>query len=331
VKEYDRIGGIQGIHKGNFEKVALDVFRFQYHENELYRRFCDLLHRHPGNVASTGIIPFLPISFFKSHEVMTTSFIPEVVFESSGTTGSQTSRHFVKRKALYETSFISGFENRYGAVADWCIMALLPAYLERQHSSLVYMADRLIRDSHHPKSGFYLYNQQELAGTLSELEAAGQPTLLLGVTFALLDFAEACPMPLKHTLIMETGGMKGRKEEITREAVHEKLCNAFQLKLIHSEYGMTELLSQAYSGGGGRFQTPPWMQVLIREEDDPLAVYETGPAIRSGAANIIDLANLYSCAFIATDDAARLHPDGSFEILGRLDHSDIRGCSLLAV
>ncbi len=308
---------------------TLSLFRFQYAENPVYRNYCQLLRKDPAAIHTLTDIPFLPISLFKSHAVVCGTFTPECCFESSGTTGNQTSRHFVKELSLYEKSFLKGFTGQYGDPSRYCILALLPAYLERQHSSLVLMADRLIRASGHPRSGFYLHNQDELAACLQELEAAQQPTLLLGVTFALLDFAAAHPFPLKHTIVMETGGMKGRRAEMTREAVHEILSRAFHLQQIHSEYGMTELLSQAYSSGHGLFQCPPWMRVLVREEDDPFALSGSGEKIRSGAANIIDLANVYSCAFIATDDAARLHPDGRFEILGRLDHSDIRGCSLL--
>jgi len=329
VKEFDQVGGLAGIHSGNFDEVAVAVYRFQFEHNALYRQFCNLLQHPPRQVKDLKEIPFLPISFFKTHAVTTTSFNPATIFESSGTTGSIPSRHLVKDLSTYETSFQLGFQNVYGAPSNWCILALLPTYLERQHSSLVHMTEHLIRKSGHPHSGFYLHDYARLAATLQELEECAQPTLLLGVSFALLDFAELYPMPLRHTTIIETGGMKGRKEEITREDLHERLCSAWKQTAIHSEYGMTELLSQAYSTGGGRFLSPPWMQVLAREEDDPLSMHGAYETVRTGAANIIDLANIYSCSFIATDDAVRLHTDDSFEILGRLDHSDVRGCSLM--
>ncbi len=312
----------------DFNDMALELFRFQYQHNELYRRYTDTLHTDPASVKLVEQIPFLPISFFKSHAVITGQFEAEVIFESSGTTQTVNSRHLVKNLDIYRRSFRKAFEQFYGSPGEWCILALLPAYLERQHSSLVLMADDLIRHSGHPDSGFYLYNFAELSKKLEKLEAAGQKTLLLGVTFALLDFAEAFPMPLKHTVIMETGGMKGRKQEMIREEVHAALKKAFEVGEVHSEYGMTELLSQAYSKGNGLFECPPWMKILLREEDDPLEVKLNQSR---GVINVIDLANIYSCCFIATDDAGRLHPDGRFEVLGRVDNSDIRGCSLMAV
>jgi len=277
-------------------------------------------------------IPFLPIRFFKTHKVITTEFEAEVVFESSGTTQTINSKHYIKDTSLYEKSFNDAFRLFYGEPAEWCIIALLPSYLERNNSSLVMMADKLIQQSGHPQSGFYLNEWKKLQTTLQQLERLQQKTLLIGVTFALLDFAEQCPMQLQSTTIMETGGMKGRREEMTRQQVHEILCNSFHLKNIHSEYGMTELLSQAYSTGFGIFNCPPWMKVLLREEDDPFAIHIADTTnIISGAVNIIDLANIYSCSFIATEDAGKLHTDGSFELLGRLDNTDIRGCSLLAL
>jgi hypothetical protein len=272
-------------------------------------------------------IPFLPISFFKTQEVVCGRFEPQAVFESSGTTQTTNSRHFVKDISLYKKSFLHCFELFYGPVKDWCILALLPAYLERKNSSLVMMADVLIGLSENKYSGFYLYNHEELFQVLEKLEKAGQKTLLLGVTFALLDFAEKYSLPLNHTIIMETGGMKGRREELTREQVHSIIKKSFSVSNVHSEYGMTELLSQAYSKADGVFNCPPWMKIVLRDEDDPFAISGSG----TGVINIIDLANIYSCSFIASDDAGRLHADGSFEVLGRLDHSDIRGCSLLTV
>jgi hypothetical protein len=314
-----------------FQQVALQVFQYQFQHNDLYRRYAELLGASPNTVNELTGIPFLPISFFKTHSVQTTNFTPSLVFESSGTTGSQTSRHLVKEPSLYETSFRKGFERFYGPIEEYCFLALLPSYLERGSSSLVYMVKGLMDISKHPQNGFYLYDFAGLAATLTDLERRGQKTMLFGVTYALLDFAEAHPIPLTNTIIMETGGMKGRKKELVRSEVHQALKDAFGLSTIHSEYGMTELLSQAYATEGGRFFAPPWMKVLVREEDDPKAL--TGPISKpkTGAISIIDLANLYSCSFIATEDLGTLHPDGSFEVLGRMDNSDVRGCSLLAV
>lgn len=314
---------IFSISESSFSALANEIFQFQYANNNVYAQWVDLTGNK--NAASIEKIPFLPISFFKSKAITSTNFQPEAVFESSGTTGTVNSRHLVKSVAIYETSFLKAFEQYYGWPKNWCIIGLLPAYLERPNSSLVTMVDALIKLSNHPQSGFYLYNYAQLAATLKALEAAEQPVLLIGVTFALLDFAEQYPQPLKHTVIMETGGMKGRRKEITREALHQTLMAAFNLPAIHAEYGMTELLSQAYSKGKGRFYCPPWMRVLVRDEDDPLQIKTTG----EGILNIIDLANLYSCSFIATEDVGKVYDDGSFEVLGRLDNSDIRGCSLL--
>lgn len=311
--------------KESFEDAALELFRFQARENPVYHDYLEALQVPPENVTCLEQIPFLPIRFFKSHAVVTTQFEPVMLFESSGTTGVQSSRHLIKDISLYEQSFIRGFEDRYGPAGNWCILGLLPSYLEKGNSSLVYMVDQLIRRSGHPRGGFYLNEGEKLAGELEQLERMGQQTLLLGVTYALLDFAAAFPIPLKHTIVMETGGMKGRREELLREQVHEILKEAFGLGAIHSEYGMTELLSQAYSKGEGLFYGPGWMRVLVRDEEDPLTVRRTG----TGALNIIDLANYYSCAFIATEDAGRVGADGGFEVLGRMDGSDLRGCSLL--
>lgn len=315
------------------DQVALEIFRFQYQYTTIYREYVDALGIDPGSVNRINDIPFLPIRFFKSHPVQAGVFDPALIFESSGTTGSINSRHLVKDAGLYKESFTLGFERFYGPASGWCIIGLLPSYLERQNSSLVYMVNELIRLSGHPQSGFYLNEHKKLADVLSGLEEKGQPTLLIGVTFGLLDFAESSNLPaLRHTTVMETGGMKGRRRELIRQEVHDLLSEAFKTPLIHSEYGMTELLSQAYSKGNGLFSCPPWMQVLVRDEADPLSILqprENHPV--TGAVNIIDLANVYSCSFIATDDAAKVYPDGSFEILGRLDNSDIRGCSLMAV
>lgn len=316
----------------NFIALALEIFNFQYDNNPIYRKYCNVLRIDTSKINSIEKIPFLPISFFKTHAIITTSFEPGAIFESSGTTQTINSRHLIKDIDLYKKSFTQAFELFYGKPEDWCIIALLPSYLERNNSSLVMMADILIKQSKHPSSGFYLNELDKLKKTLSFLEKDNQKILLLGVTFALLDFAEQYPMPLKHTTIMETGGMKGRREELTRQEVHSILCDSFQLPLIHSEYGMTELLSQGYSKGNGIFNCPPWMKILIRDEDDPFTIHSsTQNKFISGAINIIDFANIYSCSFIATDDGGKLYPGNSFEVLGRLDNSDIRGCSLLAV
>lgn len=322
---------IFGVDEQGFEALALEIFRFQYDNNPVYREYVNALHINVPEVKSVARIPFLPIRFFKSHTITAGSFEPALVFESSGTTGSINSRHLVKDAAIYKESFIHTFERFYGPAPDACIIGLLPSYLERGHSSLVYMVSELINRSNHSGSGFYLHEHEKLYGVLAELERAKQHTILIGVTFALLDFAEKYRLPLEHTIIMETGGMKGRRREMIRQEVHDILRDAFSVRAIHSEYGMTELLSQAYSIGNGIFHCPAWMKVVVRDDEDPLHIKEIGGNQQSGAINVIDLANIYSCSFIATDDAGRVYPDGSFEVLGRIDNSDIRGCSLLTV
>lgn len=309
----------------SFEALAKEAFEIQYTHNPIYAAFAKAVGKTPDSVTGLTDLPFLPISFFKTHMVSTGTYHPAVYFESSGTTGMQNSRHLVKDIALYEASFMAGFQQFYGAPEEWCIIGLLPAYLERQHSSLIYMANALIKKTNNPASGFYLYEFEQLNLLLQQLEAAGQKTLLLGVTFALLDFAEQYPQQLKQTVVMETGGMKGRREEWTRQQVHHYLQQQLGVPAIHSEYGMTELLSQGYSSGNGIFNTPEWLQLLIRQDDDPLAVSQHG----SGLINVIDLANIHSCCFIATDDVGTIYPNSSFEIAGRRDNSDLRGCSLL--
>jgi hypothetical protein len=315
------------VNNESFEELALDIFRFQYYNNSVYRAYCDIIGKDLSEIRKITQIPFLPVSFFKSRIITTTEFVPQAIFESSGTTGSVISSHYIKDLALYEESFRLGFEKQYGQLKEWCILGLLPSYLERKNSSLVYMVDKMIQFSEHPQSGFYLNQYEQMIAVISALEKAKQKTLLLGVTFALLDLAERKSLPLKHTVIMETGGMKGRRREMIREEVHQLLQESFSLSTINSEYGMTELLSQAYSKGNGIFNCPPWMKVLIRDDEDPFTVSVSG----AGTLNIIDLANIYSCSFIATDDAGRLQKDGSFEVLGRIDGSDLRGCSLLTV
>ncbi len=315
------------------DSLALEVFNYQYYNNTVYKKYVDTLKINPGNINTIETIPFLPISFFKTHKITTTTFEPEVIFESSGTTGKNTSKHLVKEAAIYEESFLQGFNQFYNDPTSWCIVGLLPNYLERENSSLVYMVNRLILESNHPNSGFYLDDFDKLYQTIVHNEMLEVPTLLIGVTFSLLDFSEKYSLKLKHTVIMETGGMKGRREEITREEVHNILKDKLGVSEIHSEYGMTELLSQAYSSGAGRFHTPSWLKILVREYNDPFAITPPGkndyPV--SGLINIIDLANVYSCSFIATDDVGKLYNNGSFEVLGRRDSSDLRGCSLLTL
>jgi len=319
---------ILAVSRTEMDDLALEIFQYQYTQNPVYRQYADALGKTPSTVDSIYQIPFLPIRFFKSHAVQNGSFEPEVVFESSGTTGSNTSRHYVKDTLLYKAIFTSAFRLFYGEPSNWCIIGLLPSYLERKNSSLVFMVDELIKQSKHPSSGFYLNEYGKLKEVIGALEQKAQPTLLIGVTFGLLDFAEVYVQggqPLKHTTIIETGGMKGRREEMVREEMHAVLKEAFKVPFIQSEYGMTELLSQAWSYGNGIFTTPPWMKIIMRDEEDPFHLHAEG----TGAINIIDLGNIHSCSFIATDDIGRLHADGQFEVLGRLDNSDLRGCSLL--
>jgi len=318
---------IFNVSKNGFEHLALEIFHFQYQQNELYKLYVDALKVNVQKIRTINQIPFLPISFFKTHEIKTSSFDAEIIFESSGTTQTINSKHHVKNGSFYKQSFIKGFEKFYGKIENWCIIGLLPSYLERKNSSLIAMVDELIKLSNHPKSGFYLYEHERLYETLKQLENEGQQTMLIGVTFALLDFAEKYQLQLKNTIAMETGGMKGRREELTRLETHDFLKKRLGVNVIHSEYGMTELLSQAYSKGDGKFECVPWMKTLVRNEDDPFDVREQG----SGIINIIDLANIYSCSFIATDDVGNIFDDGTFEISGRLDNSDLRGCSLLVV
>ncbi len=316
----------------DFKAIALKIFRFQFEQNAFYREYCDSININIDSIQRLEHIPFLPIQFFKSKEIRSTDFEPATIFESSGTTGSVTSRHFVKDTGLYEESFLKSFNIFYGDIATFCIIGLLPSYLERKYSSLVWMVNELIEKSQHKQSGFYLYEFEKLKEVLLQNETAGQQTILIGVTYALLDFFEINPMDLKYTTVMETGGMKGRREELTRAEVQQVISKQSGVAVVHSEYGMTELLSQAYAKKEGIFRCPPWMKVLIRSEDDPFEIRSAenidGPYLNA-VINIIDLANLYSCSFIATDDLGKLYKNGSFEILGRLDNSDIRGCGLM--
>lgn len=311
----------------NFEAYALEVFRCQQEHCTIYREFIQAAGRDIRTINTIRDIPFLPISFFKTHQVVSGNFSPQAVFESSGTTTTQNSKHLVRDTALYRQSFLAGFRQFYGSPRDYVFLCLLPSYIERGNSSLVYMADELIRQSGKPQSGFYLNEWPQLAAILLEMRAKQQKTILLGVTFALLDFAEQYPMDLSGVTVMETGGMKGRREEWTRDQVHRFLKEKWNLQAIHSEYGMTELLSQAYSKGEGVYRPGASMQLLVRDENDPFDLKVSG----SGCLNVIDLANIHSCSFIATDDIARIGGDGSFEVMGRLDNSALRGCSLMVV
>ena len=311
-----------------FEKIALKVFRFQYENNVVYREFCELLKVEKGSVKSLQQIPFLPIQFFKSHEVVSNSDTIQETFTSSGTTGMITSKHLITDVTLYENSYRNAFSEFYGNIEDYVVLALLPSYLERSGSSLIYMVKDLIALSNNSNSGFYLNNYDELISKLIALDSLGQNVILIGVTYALLDLIEKQKFQLKNTIIMETGGMKGKRKEIIREELHEILCEGFGVTSIHSEYGMTELLSQAYSLGNGIFECPNWMDILIRDTEDALTYVTAG---KTGGINVIDLANINSCSFIATQDLGKKYPNNSFEVLGRFDNSDIRGCNLMVM
>ena len=312
--------------KKEFEKLTLKVFRFQYDNNLVYQQFCNLLKKNKTNVKKLTDIPFLPIEFFKTHTILSSSTPIQTTFTSSGTTGVQTSRHNITDLSFYEESYRLAFKQFYGNIEDYTVLALLPSYLEREGSSLIYMVQDLISSSNNPESGFYLNNYDELIEKLIRLDNEGKNTILIGVTYALLDLIEKQPFQLKNTIIMETGGMKGRRKEIIREELHKTLCEGFGVPVIHSEYGMTELLSQAYSLGNGIFECPMWMQILIRDPEDPLTLLADG---KTGGINVIDLANINSCSFIATQDLGKITSNNAFEVLGRFDNSDIRGCNLM--
>ncbi len=318
-----------------FRELALSVFKYQSVANVVYRKYIEVLGQDPDNITEIGQIPFLPIEFFKSHQVQCKSdgkTLNPILFTSSGTTGSIQSKHFVSDVSVYEKSYLKGFELFYGNIEEYCILALLPSYLEREGSSLIYMAEDLIKRSKNADSGFYLNNYDELTLKLKALLESGQKTILIGVTYALLDLAEKSLIyksdeeNLKNLIVMETGGMKGKRKEMVREELHAILCKGLGVDSIHSEYGMTELLSQAYSSGNGVFNCPPWMKIRIRDTNDPFSFL---PPNKTGGINVIDLANINSCSFIATQDLGKVHSDNSFEILGRFDNSDIRGCNLL--
>lgn len=322
------------VSEAGFERIALEVFRFQASACETYRQYIDLLGIDPVTVTGTGDIPFLPVEFFKSHRIYGAPMDqeePEIVFTSSGTTGSETSRHYVRSTTLYEQSFIKGFEHFYGAAGEWSIFALLPSYMERTGSSLVYMVEQLQAQSK-ARGGFYLYDHDKLTADLMKAAEKGEKILLIGVAFALLDYADylaarkvRLSLP-ENAVVMETGGMKGRRREVSRETMHDVLCKAFGVSSIHSEYGMTELLSQAYSAGEGLFRCPPWMRVSMRDLQDPLRSVPVGEV---GGVNVTDLANLYSCSFIAVQDRGIVYADGSFRVLGRIEGAQLRGCNML--
>ena len=309
-----------------FNRIAIELFHFQYNNNAIYRRYCELLHTEPAKITRFREIPFLPVSFFRSFQIKSTGTETQVVFSSSGTTAENPGQHHVTDLSVYERSFLNSFSLFYGKVTDYCILALLPSYLERSGSSLIYMTEKLIEAGGNIESGFYLNNFEQLHQKLNLMKQTNQKTILLGVSYALLDFAMEYPVDFPELIVMETGGMKGRRKEMIREDLHSLLCEGFGVKQIHSEYGMTELLSQAYSKGLGIYYPPPWMKVLIRDTYDPLCL--VGDNI-TGGINIIDLANIYSCSFIAVQDIGKTKADGSFEVLGRFDQSQIRGCNLM--
>ncbi|GAA4313329.1 acyltransferase [Pontixanthobacter gangjinensis] len=311
--------------EAEFRTTCLEVFKFQYENNTHYKQFCQLLQRNPDNVTQLTEIPFMPIEFFKTKELVSKNHPPQITFTSSGTTGSKTSKHHVTDLRLYEESFLKAFQKFYGDASNYIFLALLPSYLERTGSSLIYMVDALIKMSGDKNSGFYLDNLEELSGKLKSLDKGNKKVFLIGVSFALLDLVENKRFKLENTIVMETGGMKGRRKEMIREELHEILKTGFGVEYIHSEYGMTELLSQAYSKGQGVFECPPWMQILIRDPEDALSWQQEG---KTGGINVIDLANINSCSFIATQDLGR-KKNNKIEILGRFDNSDIRGCNLL--
>lgn len=311
-----------------FEKMALQIFCFQASNNWVYQQFLSYLKIDLKRVQSLSQIPFLPIQFFKDHKIISSKEKVEEVFLSSATTGAIQSKHYVTDAQVYQKSYLEGFSHFYGAIEGYTVLALLPNYLERKGSSLIYMVNDLIAKSKSPDSGFYLHNLSDLSKKLIELDKQNKKILLIGVSFALLDLLDFKKFTLKNTIIMETGGMKGQRKEMIREELHEILCSGFGVTKIHSEYGMTELLSQAYSKGNGIFEAPPWMRFLTRDAEDALSILPTG---KTGGLNVIDLANVNSCSFIATQDLGKIHPNGTFEILGRFDNSDIRGCNLMVV
>lgn len=312
-----------------FEQLALRIFHDQAAKNPVYASYLSYLGVDKEEVQQVDKIPFLPIAFFKTKDVILYGFASEITFSSSGTTSTKQSRHLVSDLSIYEQSYRKAFQLFYGTASDMAILALLPSYLEREGSSLIHMVDDLISQGNPNYSGYFLYNHEALAARLEQLKQRKIPTLLIGVTYALLDFIENFSIDFPDLKVMETGGMKGKRREMVRDELHEVLAKGFGVDNIHSEYGMTELLSQAYSKGNGVFKCPPWMKVMIRDVNDPLSILSIGETGKTGGINIIDLANLNSCAFVATEDLGKAHHDGTFEIIGRFDQSDIRGCNLL--
>jgi phenylacetate-coenzyme A ligase PaaK-like adenylate-forming protein len=315
------------INDQSFEDIALQLFRFQGGNNPVYKEYLSYLGVDPVSVQSIDEIPFLPISFFKTHPVITSTWEPEAVFTSSGTTGHSVSKHSVQSLSFYQQHAERIFDQFFGPLSDYHILALLPSYLEREGSSLICMVDYFIKKSSSDLSGFYLYDTDALLKKIQKAKESGRKVLLLGVSFALLDLAEKGQIDLSNCIVMETGGMKGRRSELTREELHKILKQQFNIDCVHSEYGMTELLSQGYSKGGGVFQCPPSMKIFVREINDPFSSFKKE---RTGSINVIDLANIYSCSFIETQDLGKVFQNGNFEVLGRMDNSDIRGCNLLA-
>lgn len=311
----------------SFEDLAFAVFEYQYEHNAFYHRYCSLLGKNPSKITALADIPFLPIQFFKSQTLMSGDWSSQTVFTSSGTTGSTTSQHWVRDVHFYKKISALGFAHFYGALEQFCFLGLLPSYLERTGSSLVVMVDDFVQQSPYAQSGFFLDDHAQLATILAKNEVEKVPTVLIGVSFGLLDFIEKHPMNTPNLIVMETGGMKGRRKEMIRPELHEQLKAGFGVPHIHSEYGMTELFSQAYALKEGRFQATPTMQIMMRELNDPLSIKASDGKL--GVINVIDLANIDTCSFIATDDLGRAYPNGTFEVLGRLDHSDIRGCNLM--
>ncbi len=314
------------LNEGDFNATALDIFRFQFERNEIYKRYADAIGVAPEKVTHYSQIPFLPVSFFKTHPVVSEVSLPEKIFLSSGTTGMERSRHNIPDLTVYDESLVKGFEFFYGLLETWDILALTPDPEQNPNSSLIYMISKWILESRSEVSGFYLDHPELLATLLEERISSGKRTLLIGLSYALIDFAEKFPLALPDVVIMETGGMKGKRKEMIREELHAFLSERFRCKNIHSEYGMTELLSQAYSQEKGRFKTPPWMKVLVRDTNDPLSLLPEG---NTGGINIIDLANFNSCSFLALLDLGKINGDGTFEVLGRFDFSDLRGCNLM--
>ncbi len=312
--------------ESSFLELSLEIFQYQFANNPFYKSFVEGCKVDPKEVKTLNEIPFLPVELYKSNEIKSGEFQPQAIFTSSGTTGTVSSRHFVKDLELYEESFMRAFIYFYGEPTDFVFLALLPSYLERSGSSLIYMMEKLISESADLRSGFFLNEFDKLKDLLIQLKSENRKVVLVGVTYALLDFAETHSIDFPELIVMETGGMKGKRKEMIRAEVHELLKPAFGVKAIHSEYGMTELLSQTYSKGEGVFETPAWMKILVREMNDPMQICKMG---MSGAVNIVDLANLDSCSFIATQDLGKLHSEKNFEIIGRFDYSDIRGCNLM--